>query len=377
VLLSYLEGNDIPSGKYVFSVRGQAVEEGVIDGELKEASDVSDILMERLEAIQEAHLVQFAGYQETVYLLTSCNAEACRAILASPRLVTLVMQMMRAQLQNGQPVKEIEQIAAQVLQNSPIDQPSEQNAGGSQESAPDNRDGDNIDYPSLVLHIGKLSGISESVLRDNLIGVQDAIFSELGVITPSIQLILDEMLPDNTFRLQINEDMQETVVGLEEGEYWVYMSMEIYREEITKALGSVQENLSARESVEPNTGDPAVIIKPSLMLEAVLTLQGIDIGSMMREAGLDVRDQKGYMIFCIAADVRRNVTELITPGITRFLLSKLEPKAPALISAVSQELGVQAITQELRRRVAARQPLHDLPAILEEMLVANFEASPA
>jgi len=229
-------------------------------------------------------------------------------------------------------------------------------------------------YPSLILYVGKMPGLDVSALRENLRQTQDALFSELGVIVPLIQVEMDEMLPDGTFRLKINSQMQEMVAGLDMGEYWVYMSRETYQEYFAGTLGAQAEEFSVRDSVEPNSGSPAIIIKPSPAVQAMFLLTGKDLGSIMREVGLDVRDRLGYITFCVAADLRRNVADLVTAGLTRYLLSKLEAKAPALVVAISQEIGLQGLTQELQRRVAARQSIHDLPAILDEMLVAWAQA---
>ena len=131
VLVSFLQGNDISPGKYLISLREQTVEEGVLDGE----GDVTEGLLERLERVVESQLAVFTGYQETVNLLAGCKAEACQALLASPRLVTLCMQVLQRLLQDGGAVKEIEQIAAQVLQMSQKGQPPERIAAGIMQAA--------------------------------------------------------------------------------------------------------------------------------------------------------------------------------------------------------------------------------------------------
>ena len=131
VLVSFLQGNDIPPGKYLISLRERPVEEGMLEGE----EDVADGLLELLERVVESHLAVLVGYQETVNLLANCNSDACRSILTSPRLVALCMQVLVALLHNGHPVKEIEQIAARVLQMSQKDQSSEQIAAGIMQAA--------------------------------------------------------------------------------------------------------------------------------------------------------------------------------------------------------------------------------------------------
>jgi len=225
-------------------------------------------------------------------------------------------------------------------------------------------------YPSLILYTGKIPGLDVSAIKENLLQTQEALFSEFGVIIPLIQVEMDEMLPDGTFRLKINSQMQEMGAGLDVGEYWVYMSRETYQEYFVGTLGAQAEEFSVRDSIEPNSGYPAIIIKPSPAVQAMFLLSDKNLGSILREAELDVREQLGYITFCVAADLRRNVAELVTDGLTRYMLSKLEAKAPALVKAVSQEISLEGVTQELQRRVAARQSIRDLPAILDEMLVA-------
>jgi tetratricopeptide (TPR) repeat protein len=124
VLVSYLPGMDNPPGKFVISLREQPVEEGIVDS----GEDVMTKLMEHLERVVECNMAEFTKYQETYDLLAGCTAEACKALLASPRSVILFMQVLQELLQNVQPVKSIEQIASHVFKMSQTNQTPEQMA---------------------------------------------------------------------------------------------------------------------------------------------------------------------------------------------------------------------------------------------------------
>jgi type III secretory pathway component EscV len=224
-------------------------------------------------------------------------------------------------------------------------------------------------YPSLVLYTGRLPGIDLEKLGENLLVVQNALFAEMGVISPLIRVEQDELLPDGTFQLKINENLQDAVAGLDIGEYWVLISREMYQTSWGEAVEGVVEGFSARDSFEPNNGAPAMIIRPGPLVELGLKNQNKDFEIVVREAGLEVRNQLDYIIFCVAAGLRRNLPELVTDGLTRYLLGKLELKNPALVQALMQALGPEKITQGLRDALRRGQSLLDLKLILENMLV--------
>lgn len=225
-------------------------------------------------------------------------------------------------------------------------------------------------FPSLVLYKGKMPGVIDSDLAANLLDIQNVIFNETAFITPLIRLEQDETLTDNTFRLKINDKLQQSVSGLDAGEYWVYIT----RTDYETVVGELAGDFTARDSVEPNSGASAMIIKPSATLEEALKLQGKNFGTVLQEFGMEVRDRIGYVVFCVAAALRNNVAELVTDGVTDELLRKLESEALALVNALRQEIPLGEVTQSLQRKLDSRETIRDLELILEEMLVEKMRA---
>jgi len=224
-------------------------------------------------------------------------------------------------------------------------------------------------YSSLVLYTGSLPGTDTLTLKENLLGVQEALFTEMGIISPLIQVEQDDELAAGTFRLKMNGTMQELMVGLDVGEYWVFAS----KDEFQQSMDKTAMEFRLRESVEPNSGAPGVIIKPSAILVENLQNAGKDLKTMFQEAGVEIRDQSGYIIFCVAASLRRNLPELVTDGTTRYMLMKLESLTPALGKAVSQEIPFEEIKQGLKRNLAMHQSIRALPLTLEKMLIERVQ----
>lgn len=110
VLISYLPGDNVTPGKYVFSLREKVVEEGVLDAE----ANVFEKLMENLERVLECNMHVFTGYQKAHSLLFLRKDGPSQSLRDSSRSIILFMQVLQALLRNRRPVKEIGQIAAHV-----------------------------------------------------------------------------------------------------------------------------------------------------------------------------------------------------------------------------------------------------------------------
>jgi flagellar biosynthesis component FlhA len=221
-----------------------------------------------------------------------------------------------------------------------------------------------------------MPGIDPPLLEQNLQQVQVAFLNEFGVIAPLIHLQADNKLPLHTYRLKIDDRMLDTLVGIDNGEFWANLPVDLIEgmvRDSAKDQPDVAELtlslLQIRESEEPNTGSPAAILHPSQEFEDKLNQKTIDT---FRSSGIEVRDQYGYIVFTVAAELRRNIADLLTPSLVEYLLGKLDIYYPALVTAVRENIGISILTEALKTRLSERQSIRNLALILEDLLIEKL-----
>ncbi len=209
--------------------------------------------------------------------------------------------------------------------------------------------------PSLKLHLGRLPHIDRDALKTELARLQELFFDESGVITPPFEVVEDETLPENTFQVEINQVKLPPIESLAENEFWVFCPPS----QITDPF--LDRTWQFRPSVEPNTGE-----------EAVIVVGGQEEMQIWRENGFDTRSYQGYVVFTTAAQVRKNNSELITGGLVRFYLSRLSENYPALVDIVRETFPEATLVQELRSLLSNGESIKDMPRVLEYLLARQI-----
>jgi type III secretory pathway component EscV len=234
-------------------------------------------------------------------------------------------------------------------------------------------------FPSLTLFTGQMPGIDLAELEKGLPAIQETLYYELGLITPLIHLENDKELPEQNFCVMIDDRRLERRTGLSAGEFWAAMTQEVYREGLQQLPPDQNQGaelllaeMILRDSTDPNTGVPAIVLRPSVVLEGIFVEANFDIVEYFRLNGITVRDQLGYVIFCVAADLRKHTDELLSTELARYYLKKIEPSFPDLVAAAEQEIGIEQIRQELQAQVKKGQSIFNFPTVLDQILTGKF-----
>jgi flagellar biosynthesis component FlhA len=157
-------------------------------------------------------------------------------------------------------------------------------------------------------------------------------------------------LSDGSFQLQINDAALSPTPGLEPDQFWLN-----YPASQLPARG-----LTGRPALEPNLGTEAAIMQG-----------GEDIAKTWRDAGYTTRSPLGYVIFNVAAVIRRNPSVLLSADLVEHYLTTLQATYPILVNAALKRFNVEALTQILRDKLDARASIRNLPGILESLLVTD------
>lgn len=186
--------------------------------------------------------------------------------------------------------------------------------------------------PSIQVHLGKLPGIDRPVLEAEFSGFQDMFFNEFGIIIPLIEIVEDDQLADNIFQVVINNKKQPPVESLQEGEFCLFVP--------ASQLASdtyFERSWEARPGIEPN----------SLSEAAILRGEETD-RQLWADNGMDTRSRQGYVIFCVAANIRAQPAAFLTPDLLQYYLTRLEDNYPDLIQTASALLGSENLLEKIK-----------------------------
>ena len=212
-------------------------------------------------------------------------------------------------------------------------------------------------FPTLTLFVGPLPGIDRSRLEIELALLQTLFVDELGLITPLLNVQADESLPAGAYRLQLNEQRLPPIEGIKPHEFWVLYPADALTEP------KFGRTWRARPAVEPNFGNAAAIV------------EGDDAARQLwQENGHDTRGPTEYVVFTVAAEIRKRADEFLVPALAEYYLTKLRSPYPALVDSARQQFDLATLTEALRAKLRARESIKDLRTILEDMLEARMLA---
>jgi tetratricopeptide (TPR) repeat protein len=307
-----------------------------------ELMDAGEYLMRHIEFVAARHLDEFCGHQETVNLLEQCPSEDCAEINRDLHKLNVLTQTLKERLRQGQPITDFAAICEQVNRMAPAW------AGVPRPSSPEQPAPDfSRDITSLALHLSQSSSLNREELGENLIGTQEVIFQDSGVIIPRVMVIESGDLAQPEFQLQINDEKLPVVTGLAPGEFLVSVPFDEVKESYP----------DGRPSIEPVSGSPAAILKiPEEVRQDYLA------------QGQRVLDPVGYLIFCLAAELRPVRDRVLTAELVDFYLSKLKVRFPALVNVARYYFSPEELALKLRERLSAQSSIRNLPVALEAVL---------
>jgi flagellar biosynthesis component FlhA len=304
--------------------------------------EAREYLLRHIEFVVTHYLAQLCGHQDVANMLAQCDTPACVAIKGQPQKLHALTRKLQAVLRRREPIGDIARLCAEVNQLTEVPA-SPDEADHRAPSTPELMPG----ITSLALHLHSSSPLDRAQLAQRFLGAQSVLFDELGVLIPRVIINDSESLGQHDFQLQVNDEKLPTLQGLAPGELWAFVS-----------FATVQDRFpDGRPSIEPNSGQPAAIL--------------VDTEEVRRECethDYDTRDPLGYVIFCVAAELRHRADQLLTPELVDYYLAKLKKEYPALVEVTRWFFSTTQLTQRLRRQLAVQSSIKNLPKTLEEVL---------
>ena len=186
--------------------------------------------------------------------------------------------------------------------------------------------------------------LTYEALNDQIMSIRRALYHDLGVPFPGINLSLNPALGNGKYRLLVNE------VPVSEG---------VLKKGFVFALESV-ENLEA-------TGIP--------FETGARFLSGFDTAwvkeedkKRLDEAGIRSLDLGGVLTYHLSGVLRRYAHEFLSLQETRILFDHMEKEAPELVKEVQRVLPLQKITDVLQRLVQESISVRDLKRITQTLI---------
>ena len=186
--------------------------------------------------------------------------------------------------------------------------------------------------------------LTYDALNEQIMDVRRALYHDLGVPFPGINLSLNPSLHDGHYRLLVNE------VPVSEGSL---------RKGYVFALED-PENLTA-------TGIAFEGGKPFLMGHETCWVKAED-KQKLDESGIRSLDIGGVLTYHLSGVLRRYSHEFLSLQETRILFDHMEKEAPELVREVQRVLPLQKITDVLQRLVQEGISIRDLKRITQTLI---------
>ena len=186
--------------------------------------------------------------------------------------------------------------------------------------------------------------LTYDALNEQIMSIRRALYHDLGVPFPGINLSLNPAMKDGRYRLLVNE------VPVSEG---------MLRKGYVFALEDA-ENLTA-------TGIPFETGKPFLSGHETCWVKEEE-KSRLDESGVRSLDLGGVLTYHLSGVLRRYAHEFLSLQETRLLFDHMEKEAPELVREVQRVLPLQKITDVLQRLVQEGICVRDLKRITQTLI---------
>ena len=202
--------------------------------------------------------------------------------------------------------------------------------------------------PTLPLMIDVAAGLQQHFkaeeLNDELIKIRRALYFDLGVPFPGIQLRFNEALSENSYLILLAE------VPVSQGQLLPDHLL----------VRDSEQNLQALQI--PYTTDKQFL--PGLPTLWV----GADQAAILASAGVPCLDAHQILAWHLAFVLRKYSSDFIGIQETRFLLTAMEERFPDLVKEVLRIMPVQKIAEIMQRLVSEDISVRNLRAVLEALI---------
>lgn len=202
--------------------------------------------------------------------------------------------------------------------------------------------------PTLPLLIDVASALRPSLraeaLSEELLKIRRALYFDLGVPYPGIQLRFNDSLPAETYMILLSE------VPVAQGRLRPGYILVRERAEHLETLRIAHE-----------TGDPFL---PGVPTVWAATTQR----DALEQAGVAVMDPGQVLAYHLAFVLKRYASDFLGIQETKFLLSSMEAAFPDLVREASRVLPTQKIAEILQRLVSEEISVRNLRSVLEALI---------
>jgi type III secretion protein V len=183
-----------------------------------------------------------------------------------------------------------------------------------------------------------------SVLNDELLKIRRALYFDLGVPFPGIQLRFNDKLPEGSYNILLAE------VPVSQGQ-------------LRPGHVIARDNPRNLEALQvPFEQGPR-------FLPGVDTLWVPDaLKATLQQAGVPVMDASQVLTYHLAFVLKKHSAEFIGIQETKFLLSSMEGRFPDLVKEATRVLPIQRIAEILQRLVSEEISVRNLRAVLEALV---------
>ncbi|GAB2734986.1 SctV family type III secretion system export apparatus subunit BcrD [Melaminivora jejuensis] len=202
--------------------------------------------------------------------------------------------------------------------------------------------------PTVPLLMDVASGLQQAfdaeVLNDELLKIRRALYYDLGVPFPGIQLRFNDALPAESYQLLLSE------VPVSQGRLrpgWL-----LVRES--------EANLRALQ-IQYESGAKFLPHIPTLWVSA-------ELRETLTRAGIPFMDASQVLTYHLAFVLKKYSADFIGIQETKFLLSAMEGRFPDLVKESTRVLPIQKIAEILQRLVSEDISVRNLRAILESLI---------
>ena len=185
---------------------------------------------------------------------------------------------------------------------------------------------------------------SPQALNDELVKIRKALYYDLGVPFPGIQLRFNESLPPETYAILLSE------VPVAQGK--LRRGHVLVREK--------EENLSAMR---------VPFEKDATFLPGIPTLWAPgDLKETLDQAHIPSMDANQVLTFHLAFVLKKHSADFLGIQETKFLMSSMEARFPDLVREATRVLPIQKIAEILQRLVSEDISVRNLRAVLESLI---------
>jgi type III secretion protein V len=185
---------------------------------------------------------------------------------------------------------------------------------------------------------------SAAVLNEELIKVRRALYYDLGVVFPGLQLRFNEQLQGEAYAILVGE--------------------------VPVSQGRMRpEHLLVRESPENLTALQIPFEKDAKFLPNLESIWSpASLGATMAKAGIAFLEPTQMLSYHIAYVLRKHAAEFVGIQETRAILTEMESKFPELAKEVARVMPIHKIAEILQRLVSEEISIRNVRAVMEALV---------